>query len=357
MNKPIGSTVDLAQLATKVRLWGEELGFQQVGFTDTNLDLAEERLQEWIANKYHGSMQWFETRGLMRSRPELLEPGTVCVISVRMDYLPEDIDAAIEALNKPEQAYVSRYALGRDYHKMMRKRLSKLAALIQEEVKDSNLARAFVDSAPTMDKPLAQKAGLGWQGKHTVVINKTSGSHFFLGEIYTDIPFPIDKPATDHCGSCTACIDVCPTQAIVAPYVLDARRCITYQTVENKGSVPEELRPLMGNRVFGCDDCQLFCPWNKFAEHTAEDDFKPRHGLDQASLVELFLWTEEEFLKRTEGSAIRRTGYQSWLRNIAIGLGNGPATNEAIKALTERLGFSDLVDEHIVWALEQLKAK
>ena len=356
MNKPIGRTVDLTQLAEKVRLWGEELGFQQIGFTDTNLELAEERLQVWLANKYHGSMQWFETRGLMRSRPALLEPGTVCVISARMDYLPEDIDAAIEVLNKPDQAYVSRYALGRDYHKMMRKRLSKLAALIQAEVKDSNLARAFVDSAPTMDKPLAQKAGLGWQGKHTILINKSAGSQFFLGEIYTDIPFPIDKAATDHCGSCTACIDICPTQAIIAPYVLDATRCITYQTVENKDRVPEELRPLMGNRVFGCDDCQLFCPWNKFAEHTQEDDFKPRHGLDQASLVELFLWSEEQFLKRTEGSAIRRTGYQSWLRNIAIGLGNGPATVEAINALTERLGFSELVDEHIHWALKQLNA-
>lgn len=357
MSTLIGSTVDLQALTDKIRQWGAELGFQQIGFTNTNLDLAEQRLQEWIDKQYHGNMEWFETRGLMRSRPELLEPGTVCVISARMDYLPEDISTAVKVLNTPEQAYVSRYALGRDYHKMMRKRLSKLAALIQEEVKNSNLARTFVDSAPVLEKPLAQKAGLGWQGKHTILINKSAGSQFFLGEIYTDIPFPDDKPATNHCGSCSACIDICPTKAIVAPYVLDATRCITYQTVENKGSVPLELRPLMGNRVFGCDDCQLFCPWNKFAQHTHEEDFKARHNLDQSSLVELFMWSEDEFLTRTAGSAIRRTGYQSWLRNLAIGIGNGPSTAEAINALKQRLGFSLLVDEHIQWALIQLQNK
>jgi len=222
-------------------------------------------------------------------------------------------------------------------------------------VVDSKLARPFVDSAPVMEKPLAAKAGIGWQGKHTLIINKKAGSYFFLGEIYTDIALPVDPPASDHCGTCTACLDICPTAAIVAPYQLDARRCLTYQTVENKGLIDPELRPLMGNRVFGCDDCQIFCPWNKFSQVSENDDFKPRHGLDQASLVELFLWTEEEFLKRTEGSAIRRTGYLGWLRNIAVGLGNGPASKEAIAALYQRKGLSDLVDEHINWALAQLE--
>lgn len=347
--------VNLQQLADKLRRWAQELGFQQLGITDTYLDLAEERLKSWLEQGYHGSMQWFERNGDKRTQPNLLEPGTFRIISVRMDYWSET--EAKQVLASQNKAYVSRYALGRDYHKMMRKRLASLAGRLRAEVKESQLGRAFVDSAPVMEKPLAEKAGLGWQGKHTLIINKKAGSYFFLGEIYTDIPLPIDESASNHCGTCSACIDVCPTQAIIAPYKLDARRCITYQTVENKDAIPEELRPLMGNRIFGCDDCQLVCPWNKFAQFSQIDDFKPRHGLDQSELVDLFLWTEQEFLKNTEGSAIRRTGYQSWLRNIAVGLGNGEPSDKAIHALTQRLGFSELLDEHIQWALQQLQAK
>ena len=343
----------LQQLADKLRDWAKDLGFQQLGITDTHLEITEQRLKAWLEKGYQGSMQWMAKHGDKRTRPDLLEPGTFRVISVRMDYKPET--DLIENLQDSERAYISRYALGRDYHKMMRKRLATLAERLRAEVKDSNLARPFVDSAPVMEKPLAAKAGIGWQGKHTLIINKDAGSYFFLGEIYTDIALPLDAPASDHCGTCTACLDVCPTGAIIAPYQLDARRCLTYQTVENKGPIDPELRPLMGNRVFGCDDCQVFCPWNKFSQVSEIDDFKPRHGLDQARLVELFLWTEGEFLKRTEGSAIRRTGFLGWLRNIAVGLGNGPASKEAIAALHQRKGLSDLVDEHIDWALARLE--
>lgn len=361
------SAEELQELADKLRLWGAELGFQQVGITDTQLDVASEHLRDWLAKGYHGDMNWLADRAAMRSQPELLEPGTLRVISVRLDYWPEEdpnarrraarlSQLAWETLADSERAYVSRYALGRDYHKLIRKRLAKLADRLRAEVADSKLGRALVDSAPVMEKPLAEKAGIGWQGKNTLIINKQAGSYFFLGEIYTDIPLPIDQPADNHCGSCAACIGICPTAAIVAPYQLDARRCVTYQTIENKGSIDPELRPLMGNRVFGCDDCQLICPWNKFASATDEGDFKPRHGLDQASLVELFSWTEAEFLDNTKGSAIRRTGYQSWLRNLAVGLGNGPATPEAIAALVARRGYSALVDEHIDWALERLQS-
>lgn len=357
---------DLRELADKLRLWGAELGFAQVGITDTQLDVASEHLRDWLAKGYHGDMNWLAERAAMRSQPELLEAGTLRVITLRMNYWPEEDSSARrasrlsqlawETLADSERAYVSRYALGRDYHKLMRKRLAKLADRLRAEVAGSTLGRALVDSAPVMEKPLAEKAGIGWQGKHTLIINKQAGSYFFLGEIYTDIPLPIDPPASNHCGSCSACIDICPTAAIVAPYQLDARRCITYQTIENKGSIDPELRPLMGNRVFGCDDCQLVCPWNKFAEATAEGDFQPRHGLDQASLVELFSWTQEQFLENTKGSAIRRTGYQSWLRNLAVGLGNGPATPAAIAALLSKRGFSALLDEHIEWALERLQS-
>lgn len=343
----------LQRLADNLREWAKDLGFQQLGITDTHLELTEQRLKAWLEKGYQGSMQWMAQHGNKRTRPDLLEPGTFRVISVRMDYLPET--DLINNLHDSERAYISRYALGRDYHKMMRKRLAKLAERLRAEVVNSKLARPFVDSAPVMEKPLAAKAGIGWQGKHTLIINKKAGSYFFLGEIYTDIALPVDPPASDHCGTCTTCLDICPTAAIVAPYQLDARRCLTYQTVENKGPIDPELRSLMGNRVFGCDDCQIFCPWNKFSQVSEIDDFKPRHGLDQASLVELFLWTEEEFLKRTEGSAIRRTGYLGWLRNIAVGLGNGPASKEAIAALYQRKGLSDLVDEHINWALAQLE--
>src|SRR5690554_2633789 len=271
-----------------------------------------------------------------------------------MDYLPADT-AAMAVLRDPSKAYLSRYALGRDYHKMIRKRLARLGEQICDAVADSELARFFVDSAPVMEKPLAEKAGLGWQGKHTLIINRKAGSWFFLGEIYTDLPLPVDQPASNHCGSCSACIDICPTAAIIAPYQLDAGKCISYLTIENKGAIPVELRPLIGNRIFGCDDCQLVCPWNRFARHSDESDFKPRHGLDQASLLELFMWSEEEFLQRTEGSPIRRSSYAGWLRNLAVALGNVPASAQVIAALQQRRNDgSDMVREHVEWALARL---
>ena len=370
------NTEQLQELAANIRLWAQELGFAQVGITDTELNLAADRLQEYVNAGYHGVMEWLADpeRIAMRRHPELLEPGTVRVISCRMDYFPQEVgspsenpaergkgvfisEPAKKRLKQADQAYISRYTLGRDYHKMMRKRLAQLGERIKAAAPAYGLARAFVDSAPVLEKPLAAKAGLGWQGKHTLIINKEAGSYFFLGEIYTDIPLPIDQPVTDNCGSCNACMVACPTQAIVAPYKLDARRCISYLTIENKGSIGVEFRAAMGNRVFGCDDCQLVCPWNKFAKFGPHEDFQPRHGLDQASLVELFLWTESEWDKRTQGSAIRRAGYEGWLRNIAVGLGNGPSSAEAIAALNSRLGFSELVDEHIRWALERLQLR
>ncbi|CBL44081.1 4Fe-4S ferredoxin, iron-sulfur binding protein [gamma proteobacterium HdN1] len=342
----------LQRLVAQLHEWARELGFQALGITDTQLDLPADRLGAFLEQGRHGSMQWLENHQEKRRHPALLELGTFRVISVRMDYWT-DSDAKANLQNQ-ERAYISRYALGRDYHKMMRRRLAQLADKLRAEVESSTLGRAFVDSAPVMEKPLAEKAGIGWQGKHTLIINKKAGSYFFLGEIYTDIPLPIDTPASNHCGTCTACITACPTAAIVAPYELDARRCITYQTIENKGAIDLELRPMMGNRVFGCDDCQLVCPWNKFAQFSENDDFKPRHSLDQSSLAELFLWSENDFLDRTQGSAIRRAGYEGWLRNIAVGLGNGPFTPTVIQALEQRRGFSALLDEHIDWALKRL---
>lgn len=365
----------LLQLKQKIHTWAKELGFAQVGFTDTELNLAADRLQEYVNKGYHGSMEWLADpeRIAMRRNPKLLESKVFCVISCRMDYFPHEEGAPSEVLKErakgvfisepakqllqqKDKAYISRYTLGRDYHKMMRKRLAQLAERIKAEAIACELARPFVDSAPVMEKPLAAKAGLGWQGKHTLVINKEAGSYFFLGEIYTDIPFPIDSPVEDHCGSCNACIMACPTGAIIAPYQLDARRCISYLTIENKASIDLELRPLMGNRVFGCDDCQLVCPWNKYAKFGPHDDFQPRHGLSHISLIELFLWPYEKWDKNTQGSAIRRAGYEGWLRNIAVGIGNGPFSDEAVAALTSRLGFSELVDEHIQWALKRLQA-
>ena len=298
-------------------------------------------------------MAYMASHGTMRSRPEELVPGTVRVISVRMDYLPEDTQMA-QMLAQPEQAYISRYALGRDYHKLIRKRLQQLAEKITAQIGPFGY-RAFVDSAPVMEKPLARKAGLGWMGKNTLILNRKAGSWFFLGELLIDLPLPIDEPNDrDHCGKCSACLDVCPTQAFVGERVLDARRCISYLTIELKDAIPEELRPLIGNRVFGCDDCQLVCPWNRFAKPTQEDDFKPRHNLDTVTLAEVFMGTEEQFLKRTEGSPMRRTGYERWLRNLAVGLGNAPSTIVVLEALKARLDHpSELVVEHVLWALEQ----
>ena len=343
----------MAALKTEIADWCRELGFQQAGVSDIDLATAETRLNEWLAARFHGSMHYMERHGSKRSHPEELIPGTVRVISVRMDYLPESQDAAKKLLDHESRAYVSRYALGRDYHKLMRHRLRKLARRIEERIGEFGY-RVFVDSAPVLEKALAEKAGIGWIGKHTNVINKDEGSWFFLGELYTDLPLEPDKAAESHCGTCTACIDVCPTNAIVAPYSLDARRCISYLTIESKDPVPVEFRKAIGNRIYGCDDCQLFCPWNKFAKLTGESDFAPRHGLDDAELIDLFSWDEETWLRRMEGSAIRRIGHDQWLRNIAIALGNAKTTPELVAALKSRQhSESDAVAEHINWALAQ----
>lgn len=334
------------------------LGFQQVGIADTDLTQAQAHLLGWLADGMHGSMNYMEKHGRKRSHPSELVDGTLRVISVRMDYWPTssdtqaaDLHQARQVLNNDRAAYLSRYALGRDYHKILRKRLQQLADQIKQEIGEFGY-RAFVDSAPVLEKPLAQKAGLGWTGKHTNLINERHGSWFFLGELYTDLPLPIDNAAINHCGTCHACIDECPTDAIVAPYQLDARRCISYLTIEHRGSIPEALRPLMGNRIYGCDDCQLVCPWNRFAEMSTETAFQPRHRLDDSQLVKLFSWSEAEFLSRTEGSAIRRIGYECWLRNIAIALGNAGNCPEITAALKARADSTlPLVREHVAWAL------
>lgn len=354
------ASLDLNQLAADIKIWGRELGFQQIGITDIDLGDAEIRLQEWLAKGYHGSMEWLTAHDNKRSRPADLVPGTVRVISVRMDYLPGDTEQ-IKTLKDPTKAYVSRYTLGRDYHKLIRKRLSTLAKQIDDALpadyprENEWLNRAFVDSAPVMERPLAEKAGLGWTGKHTLIINSEAGSWFFLGEIFTFVPLPIDQPdQPNQCGECTACLKVCPTDAFTAPYELDARRCISYLTIENKGAIPLEFREPIGNRVFGCDDCQAICPWNKYAQFTQETNFLPRHGLANSDLVTLFNWTEKEYLANTEGSAIRRIGYEGWLRNLAVGLGNAPNDLRIIEALqTKREDVSPLIQEHIDWALAQ----
>jgi len=355
------SNQEMARLALQIKQWGQELGFQQVGITDTDLADAEVHLQNWLAKHFHGEMDYMQRHGVKRSRPALLHEGTVRVISVRMDYVSESTAAMNQSLDDPASAYISRYAMGRDYHKMMRNRLQKLADKMQAEVllfpqqQEFNLGmRAFVDSAPVLEKALAEKAGLGWIGKHSNLINRKAGSWFFLGEIYTNLPLPIDNPATPHCGACTACLDICPTQAIVAPYQVDARRCISYLTIELHGSIPEELRPLIGNRIYGCDDCQIICPWNRFARMTGETDFKPRHQLNTQQLLDVFAWSEETFLAKTEGSAIRRVGHDRWLRNIAVALGNAPASPRIIEALKSKLNHhSEMVREHVQWALDR----
>jgi len=348
----------LLELATRIKVWGKELGFQQLGITDTRLGSHEKLLKQWLKRGFHGSMEYMERHGTRRSRPAELVPGTVRVISARMDYISAEAKPAAELMADSESALISRYALGRDYHKVLRNRLQKLATRIAEETGPFGY-RAFVDSAPVLEKALAEKAGLGWIGKHSNLLNMRAGSWFFLGEIYTDLPLPIDTPAENHCGDCVRCLAACPTGAIVGPYQVDARKCISYLTIELKGSIPEDLRPLMGNRIFGCDDCQLVCPWNRFAKMTEETDFLPRDGLDAASLVRLFSWSEADFLERTRGSAIRRTGYTGWLRNIAVALGNvdlqQAANPEAIiEALNQRRNHpSALVREHVEWALSR----
>lgn len=350
---PTTLTPDMKALKTDIVSWAIELGFQQIGVADTDLRQAELRLNEWLDDGYHGTMRYMHKHGTKRSRPEQLVPGTVRVISVRMNYLPNEETDPVSRLDHKSEAYISRYALGRDYHKVLRKRLQALATRITGQVGKFGY-RVFVDSAPVLEKPLAEKAGLGWIGKHTNLINKEAGSWFFLGELYTDLPLPVDDKASAHCGTCTSCIEVCPTRAIVAPFRLDARRCISYLTIELDGAIPVEFRKSIGNRVYGCDDCQLCCPWNKFAEPTAERDFAPRHGLDSAELAELFSWSEETWLEKTRGSAIRRIGYERWLRNIAVALGNAESSPAVVNALAARNDSdSPLVKEHVEWALQQ----
>lgn len=344
---------DWGALAADIKRWGKELGFNAVGITDTDLSAAEERYRQWILKGFHGAMDYMAKHGDKRTRPAELIPGTLRVISVRMDYLPPHARDSEEAMQDGEQAFISRYALGRDYHKVLRSRLQKLCDRIAENIRDHQFNyRVFTDSAPVLEVELAEKAGLGWRGKHTLLLSREAGSWFFLGEIYTDLPLPIDPPGQNHCGTCSACMTACPTQAIVAPYEVDARRCISYLTIELKDSIPEDLRPLIGNRVYGCDDCQLTCPWNRFAQITQQDDFHVRHGLDNATLVELFNWDEATFKEKMAGSAIHRIGYKQWLRNLAVGLGNAPKTAEVIAALKGRLDDdSELVREHVRWAL------
>lgn len=346
--------IDPGRLAADIKQWGRELGFQQVGISDTDLSADEAFLLDWLAHDRHGEMDYMQRHGVKRSRPHQLVPGTLRIISVRMDYWPVAAADADETLKNPAKAYLSRYALGRDYHKLIRNRLQKLALRIEEQAGPFGY-RAFTDSAPVLEKAVARNAGLGWIGKHTNLINEKAGSWFFLGELFTDLPLPVDTPAIEHCGTCTACIDVCPTRAIVAPWKLDARRCISYLTIELRGSIPEALRPMIGNRIYGCDDCQLVCPWNRFASPGEESDFNPRHELDSPQLIELFNWSEEEFLHNTKGSAIRRIGHECWLRNIAVALGNSPSSAMITDALEKRRnGVSPLVQEHIDWALQRL---
>ena len=351
MHNAQNRNIDLTRLAADIKTWSRELGFQQTGIADIELNDAEAHLLNWLKRGRHGEMHYMEKHGTHRSRPPTLLPGTLRVISVRLDYFPGEAAPIETVAHDASLGLVSRYALGRDYHKLMRNRLQKLADRIEAHVGPFQY-RAFSDSAPVLEKALAEKAGLGWIGKHTNLIDKKTGSWFFLGELYTDLPLPVDSPAENHCGTCRACIDVCPTQAIVAPSELDARRCISYLTIELRGAIPVALRPLIGNHIYGCDDCQLVCPWNRFALPGKEPDFAPRHGLDAPELIKLFAWTEAEFLNYTEGSAIRRIGHECWLRNIAVALGNAPKDDNIIAALEMRSDHpSALVREHVAWAL------
>ena len=359
-----GAAPDLGALTARIREWGSELGFQQVGIAGCEIGEAETRLMEWLARGWHGDMDYMAAHGTRRSRPRELVPGTLRVISVRMNYFPQEARDSWEVINDGSSAYVARYAVGRDYHKVLRGRLQKLCDRIADDLQRADTLsthparpfsyRVFTDSAPVMEVELAAKAGIGWRGKHTLLLNREAGSWFFLGEIYTNLPLPVDEPQPDHCGTCRRCIDVCPTGAIVAPYQLDARRCISYLTIEHKGEIPEELRPLMGNRIYGCDDCQLVCPWNRFAQKADVEDFSVRNQLDAAALTELFAWSEEEFERRLEGSAIRRIGHERWLRNLAVGLGNAPTSAAVVAALEARRDHpSALVRSHVAWALKR----
>jgi epoxyqueuosine reductase len=348
--------INYQELSTQIKHWGQDLGFSQVGISDVDLSDHEAALTRWLENNYHGDMDYMARHGLMRARAKELVEGTLSVISVRMDYLPTDAKFA-RILKNRDHAYISRYALGRDYHKLMRKRLKQLGEKITAHCENFNY-RPFVDSAPILERPLAEKAGLGWVGKHTLLINKQAGSWFFLGELLVDIPLIADMQAENDCGACVACIKICPTQAIVEPYVVDARRCISYLTIELRDAIPEEFRALIGNRIYGCDDCQLICPWNKFAKLGSEDDFKPRQNLDNIDLLTLFAWDEATFLSKTEGSPIRRIGFQCWQRNIAVALGNANFSLDNVHALTSALVNAEtMVAEHIEWALAQQSLK
>ena len=350
---PDTPATDMTTLRRQLDGWAREAGFQAVGVSDIELGEDEAHLKRWLDDGFHGDMDYMQRHGDKRTRPAKLVPGTLRVISARMDYLTDAATDSWSVIHDPELGFVSRYALGRDYHKLLRARLQRLATRITEEIGEFGY-RVFTDSAPVLEKALARNAGLGWIGKHSNLIDSRTGSWFFLGEIYTDLPLPIDAAASNHCGSCTRCIDVCPTQAIVAPYSVDARRCISYLTIELHGAIPEDLRPLIGNRIYGCDDCQLVCPWNKFATPTPETDFLPRHDLDRSTLIDLFAWSEDEFLRRTEGSPIRRIGYERWLRNIAVAMGNAPRSEAIVNALASRREHpSPLVREHVEWALTQ----
>jgi len=345
--------IDLSSLSENIKLWGKALGFQKVGISDIDLKQQESILQSWLDNNYHGEMEYMSKHGMKRARPDELLPGTLAVISVRMDYLPENAQFASTLKNK-NSAYISRYALGRDYHKVMRKKLKQLGQKIELEVGQLGY-RPFVDSAPILERPLAEKAGLGWVGKHSLLIDAKAGSWFFIGELLVDLPLVPDQPVENKCGQCVACLKICPTQAIVAPYVVDGRRCISYLTIELQGPIPVEFRKAIGNRIYGCDDCQLICPWNRFADTTEENDYQIRQQLQNRSLLDLFNWTEEEFLSYSEGSPIRRIGYQRWLRNISVALGNAPSSEAIVSALENKLAEtqSEMLTEHLQWALKQ----
>lgn len=355
------NSLDLSALKAQISQWAAELGFQETGIADTNLQQHENWLMEWLDQGCHGSMEWMQRHGTKRSRPAELVTGTLRVISVRMDYLPPAASNVLELLQQADIGVISRYALGRDYHKLMRKRLQKLATRIESAIGEHSY-RVFVDSAPVLEKALAQKAGLGWIGKHSNVLNQQAGSWFFLGEIYTSLPLPVDTEAIDHCGDCVRCIDICPTQAIVAPYKVDARRCISYLTIENKGPIPLEFRQAIGNRIYGCDDCQAICPWNRFAQISQELDFEVRGQLDAPKLTDLLSWNEDKFLAQMTGSAIRRIGFSSWQRNLIVAAGNALSAEKlestetaALKQLLLQIksNCSSMIAEHINWALSQ----
>jgi epoxyqueuosine reductase len=357
LSAALNTVADFTALTAEIQGWGRELGFAQIGVADTELSVEEARLLAWLDAGRHGEMDYMARHGARRARPAELVPGTLRVISARLDYLPPRARNSEAVLADGHKAYISRYALGRDYHKVLRERLRRLVERIRDAVGEFRY-RVFTDSAPVLEVALAAKAGLGWRGKHTLLLTREAGSFFFLGEIYTDLPLPPTPATTAHCGSCRACLDACPTGAIVAPYELDARRCISYLTIELKGSIPEDLRPLIGNRVYGCDDCQLVCPWNKYAQSSAESDFAVRNGLDDADLVTLFAWSQSEFEERLRGSAIRRIGYERWLRNLAVGLGNAGYNDAFVAALAMRRDDpSPLVREHVAWALAEQRRK